>query len=139
MIEHIIFKCGHIEPKKPGKRYYKPQERLCFACYRKQQLLEAEKRAAELGLPQLRGTPKQVAWALVIRNGFLGWTENVVYILPQAAAEYAQNLAAQALVSQDSAKFWIEEEEKLRQDILDSARQRYNIVVEESNNDDVPF
>ena len=139
MIEHVVFKCGHIEPKKPGKRYYKPQERLCFDCYKNQQLLEAEKRAAELGLPQLRGTPKQVAWALVIRDGFLGWTENVVYILPQAAAEYAQNLAAQALVSQDSAKFWIEEEEKLRQDILDAARQRCYNIVEESNNDVVPF
>ena len=105
MSEHIKFKCGHTEPKQPGKRCFKPQERLCFECYKKQRLLEAEKRAAEVGLPQLRGTQKQVAWALV---------------------------------TQDSAKFWIEEEEKLRRGVLDSARRRYNIV-EESNNDELPF
>jgi len=138
MVEYVTFKCGHTEPKQPGKRYYKPQERLCFECYKKQRLLEAEKRAAEAGLPQLRGTEKQVAWALVIRDGFLGWMQNVIHILPQAAAEHAQNLAARSLVLQDSAKFWIEAEEKLRRGVLDAARRRYNIK-EESNNDDVPF
>lgn len=138
MGEHIMFKCGHTEQKQPGKQYYKPQDRLCFECYKKQQLLEAEKRAVEVGLPELRGTEKQVAWALVIRDGFLGWMKNVIHVLPPAAAEYAQNLAARALVSQDSAKFWIEEEEKLRNAILDAAKRRYNII-EESNNDGMPF
>lgn len=138
MVEYVTFKCGHTKPKQPGKRHYKPQERLCFDCYKKQRRLEAEKRAVEVGLPQLRGTEKQVSWALVIRDGFLGWMQSVTYVLPPAAAEYARDLAARALVSQDSAKFWIEEEEKLRRGVLDSARRRYNIV-EESNNDELPF
>ena len=82
----VKFSCGHTatielygkEKDRQRKIAWYEENGLCPDCYRKQQeeekKAEAEKVAAEaasLGLPELIGSPKQVAWADKIRVGIV--------------------------------------------------------------------
>lgn len=81
---NVKFSCGHTatielygkEKDRQRKIAWYEENGLCPDCYRKQQEKEkeaaAEKAAAEasnLGLPELIGSPKQIAWADKIRVG----------------------------------------------------------------------
>ena len=83
---NVKFSCGHTatielygkEKDRQRKIAWYEENGLCPDCYRKQQeeekKAEAEKAAAEaasLGLPELIGSPKQVAWADKIRVGIV--------------------------------------------------------------------
>lgn len=79
------YSCGHegrvniIGPHKD--REWKKENafsKMCPDCYqdhlkkqRELEKIEAEEKAKELGLPELQGTPKQVAWANTIRQNIL--------------------------------------------------------------------
>ena len=82
----VRFSCGHTatielfgkEKDRQRKIAWYEENGLCPDCYRKQQEEEkkaaAEKAAAEassLGLPELIGSPKQIAWADKIRVGIV--------------------------------------------------------------------
>lgn len=82
----VRFSCGHVaticlygkEADRQRKIAWYEENGLCPDCYRKQQEEEkkaaAEKAAAEassLGLPELIGSPKQIAWADKIRVGIV--------------------------------------------------------------------
>lgn len=82
----VKFSCGHTgiiqlfgkETDRQRKISWYEKHGLCPECYRKQQEEEkkaaAEKTAAEaasLGLPELVGSPKQIAWADKIRVGIV--------------------------------------------------------------------
>ena len=82
----VRFSCGHVaticlygkEADRQRKIAWYEENGLCPDCYRKQQEEEkkaaAEKAAAEaasLGLPELVGSPKQIAWADKIRVGIV--------------------------------------------------------------------
>lgn len=80
--------------------WFAKQNRPCFECQRKAEQEAAEAQAAELGLPSLEGTPKQVKWAETIRADFL-------------ASEQAKENSAYAdwLKKQTSAKIFIDNRE----------------------------
>ena len=78
----VTFSCGHTETiqlfgketDRQRKIKWYEEHCVCSSCYKKQQeearKAAAEKAAAEaskLGLPELIGTPKQIAWAEEIR------------------------------------------------------------------------
>lgn len=82
----VRFSCGHVaticlygkEEDRQRKIAWYEENGLCPDCYRKQQEEEkkaaAEKAAAEaasFGLPELVGSPKQIAWADKIRVGIV--------------------------------------------------------------------
>ena len=82
----VRFSCGHVamtclygkEVDRQRKIAWYKENGLCPECYRKQQeeekKAEAEKAAAEaasFGLPELVGSPKQIAWADKIRVGIV--------------------------------------------------------------------
>jgi hypothetical protein len=78
----VTRQCGHEEVvsiygpyKDRARRLEYEATKLCAACYRAHKSAEADAAKAEvadvirrLGLPELEGTPKQVAWAMSIRE-----------------------------------------------------------------------
>jgi len=126
------FACGHEgEIKEVGqgrqeRAAWKFENHLCPDCYKIQQEEKAQKTIKEFAggdLPELEGTPKQVAWALKIRQEWLSLTDKYVTPYKKAMAQkmetaddkglYQAGLDAidRALTernSNTSAKFWIE-------------------------------
>lgn len=125
-----IYACGHegvvniFGPTK-DRQWKKEREfsKICPECYKKarQEELDEENRkameaAAEMELPVLIGSEKQVAWATTIRGGFIdkvssmaSFTDKKVQlgnaVIPvQEWAEVFDSL----ILKQTSAKFWIE-------------------------------
>lgn len=82
----VTFSCGHIEEMqlfgkvkdRERKIEYWERNGLCSECYRKQQLEAATKKAGEMGLPELQGTEKQVAWAQKIRFTMIGAIQDTI-------------------------------------------------------------
>src|SRR5690554_3848949 len=78
----IIYACGHegvvniIGPHKDREwKLEREKEKICPECWRKhieeemrRENEEAAKKAKEMELPELSGTPKQVAWAITLRQ-----------------------------------------------------------------------
>lgn len=77
--------------------YMEAQGYTCFSCKCKQEHEEAEKKAGEMGLPALEGSPKQIAWAESIRMKFLEMN------LSKEAREW--------MLSHTSARFFIDNRE----------------------------
>lgn len=85
------FSCGHeggVDICGIAKyRKYKAErafEGLCEECLQKQREEEnqkAIKKAKEMGLPDLQGTEKQIAWANVLRVRFVKMAENVIEMM----------------------------------------------------------
>lgn len=83
----VKFACGHTaeiqlfgkESERQRKIKYLEESGMCPSCYKKQQEeakkaaeAQAAAEASEMGLPELAGSEKQVAWATKIRNGLMG-------------------------------------------------------------------
>jgi len=111
--ENITHCCGHVVRHqiygKVSERENKASwlaEKPCTECWKaEQEAKRAEENARALGqakileLPELTGTPKQVAWATTIRAKALEGLEK----------ELAKpNLAPQIVAVETSAKWWIE-------------------------------
>ena len=125
-------KCGkrfEVVVKRPNRRdadsfevWAERNITLCHECVRdeieEEHLREAEdakKKADERGLPHLRGSEKQIRWALVIREEKIGEIGRVICGLKRLAAtnEERQILAdfkmcADKLFLETSASYWIE-------------------------------
>ena len=92
----ITRSCGHIEtvnisgPQKarPARAEYEAT-RTCRACYLVERDAAAQTAAAASGLPDLAGSPKQVVWALSLR-------QEAVAALDQGIASWRGMVAAQA-------------------------------------------
>lgn len=124
--ENVTFKCGctkliqlafgnHIRCKDQAiyKAYLETQ--ICEDCKRAQREAEqaklenerkdasakATEKAEEAGLPKLKGSEKQVAWAVVIRDKAL---ERITKYFPELADTREFNM----LKDVDEAKFWID-------------------------------
>ena len=74
----VTYICGHenvVELFGPTRGRDKKLERLaqmlCQDCYRKQELGKAKEAGKEMGLPELHGTEKQIAWAEAIRASMI--------------------------------------------------------------------
>lgn len=88
------FRCGHTTPIAVHSRYnydryhaVRLRDLVCPECQARTD--QAAEQAAEMGLPALVGTPKQVAWAETIR------------------AHYIET-GGEAFLGENSAKWWIE-------------------------------
>ena len=76
MAKHTIVRaCGHeaqvkVRGPTPSRERKLDRERqlICRRCLIERQRSEAEAAAKAEGLPELAGTPKQVAWAMTIRH-----------------------------------------------------------------------
>lgn len=73
----VVNLCGKTADRENKLRWYEEQA-LCPACYekalmeaREKQNEECKERAAELELPELTGTEKQIKWALELRDTFV--------------------------------------------------------------------
>ena len=115
----VTYKCGHIETVQlygPEKdRQHKldwMRTCVCKDCYRRQQTERAAEKAAEMGLPELSGSEKQVAWAVTIRQKAL---ENLSVLRAEMVlANQTQDLldAFDSIVAgiktQAEARWWID-------------------------------
>jgi hypothetical protein len=83
-------------------------QRLCKTCWEEKRaadLAAAQQQATEQALPDLRGSPKQVFWAALLRAEALRWIGNSM-----ALPERQDDLAAmrQWLIDQTEARWWID-------------------------------
>lgn len=125
----ITRRCGHDDEVQlygtnaRGQRDMQAEQeaqRLCRPCLDKERATVASEhaaRAADLGLPELTGSPKQVVWAETLRAGALtevdAWKAEVdawVAEHPDAADEAATLGAAvdAAVRNHTDAKWWID-------------------------------
>lgn len=71
----VTFSCGHTQEKRlladdkdrESKIEYWEKEGICSACYKAEQEEKAAEAMTKYGLPELKGTVRQVAWANKIR------------------------------------------------------------------------
>ena len=74
----VTYICGHegvVELFGPSRdreiRLAWLVKNLCQDCYREQELKKAKEKGKEMGLPELHGTEKQIAWAETIRASLI--------------------------------------------------------------------
>ena len=125
----VTHACGHVvahnivgpERDRPGQAAWLAT-RVCETCYAAQQAearaaasAAAAESAAELGLPPLDGTPKQVAWGERIRGKHMAELQAMQASRaargepPEPLAEL--DAAASVMVRQVAAKWWIDRAE----------------------------
>lgn len=123
----VTFNCNHtatVELYGPTemrrKRIQRMEAQPCYACQRKKQIEAIGKWEEEMDLPDLIGSPKQIAWARRLRYSVLSQAEEN-FNLPQ----YEKIL--DVFSSQVSVRFWIDNEEQLNhccwediKDLIDS-------------------
>ena len=138
----LTLSCGHEETvdiygskdERKRKIWYYENHDICSACaeaHRKAREEEADQMEQELGLPELSGSPKQVAWAKRIRldlyqsmtdkDGYhAGWGNNYKRIIrrnlkfgmaPESQLEFAEKIIenpAAAFMYATSARYYID-------------------------------
>jgi hypothetical protein len=139
-IEHT---CGHPAEHdlngSPGFQAWEAKRRAagpCPICYRAE--VDSENAlnaafAAEQALPDLAGTPRQVAWAVSIRADFLGQLPHLLAGLRKAVAgqggaelpgpDEALAVIRESTCRETSAPWWIRNRDR----IADSLRQRHHV------------
>lgn len=123
----IQYACGHIATVQLfGKAYDREckikwlEAQICPACEhakkekrRAEEAKAAEERAEEFGLPELKGTPKQVSWALTIRSKLLQREMGKLEHLKKSKRATAEDIEKQSqlldwLCQHDQSRFWID-------------------------------
>lgn len=102
----VKFSCGHAEEMDLGgkvkdrqrKITYWEQNGLCKACYRQYQAQLAKKSSDNLGLPELTGSEKQVAWALKLRLEWISRKQDTLNRFPKQAVELLKELGREGTV-----------------------------------------
>lgn len=87
--------------------------RVCPACYRAEKAAEAaaeiDKAKAEIGLAELEGSPKQIAWAADIRGKFIvASAERLARINDAEATARPARYRKLVLQKEQSSHWWIE-------------------------------
>lgn len=81
----VTHKCGHevvyqlygkFEDRERKAAYYETLD--CPECRRRHELEQAETNAQADNLPELKGSEKQIAWAMSIRNKWMGLVSNLI-------------------------------------------------------------
>ena len=89
------------------------QAQACTECYRQSQQQQAQQQTAELGLPDLHGSDKQIAWAMTIRASKQQDLADTRKLVEDNAAKdpaRAEQVLAilTSIVQQTSAAWWID-------------------------------
>lgn len=117
----INYSCGHCEtvqlygPYKDRERKIKWLEQgVCPSCYKKHRAEYADQQAEKYGLPKLSGSPKQVAWAKIIRMELTDKFNE--FLKGRVPLENTPGLAV--IKSVTNAAYWIDNREKFFMDWL---------------------
>ena len=125
-VEHVLF-----GPSKDRQRKVEWMETIpCSECQREEDQKAREEKAKEMGLPELTGTEKQVAWAQKIRLSILDTLSEkhtAMYCKFDGITEEQYTKAVEYAASIESASWWIENRDvmtmsKLVRGILDEIR-----------------
>ena len=138
----INYSCGHSgEQQMYGSHRDRDSKKawmergICPVCYRKQKEEEkamasqvAAEQAKAVGLPQLVGSEKQIAWAETIRKDALASTRNTLAPREMVPADKlaAYDVLAKArktLESEVSAKWWIDNRNTVNKYVANVAMQ----------------
>jgi hypothetical protein len=117
----VKFSCGHegtVElfgksADRERKIAYFEKHGVCSECYKMQQAAAVAEKTAAWELPELTGTPKQIAWAERIRSDFFAKFEQMEKEDGQSTAEAAEKDARfehflSWVKGQTEARFWID-------------------------------
>lgn len=126
-LRSVVCRCGHteqvmMERAPEGKRSLETARsgrRLCKNCYRESQLsdsISAQIMNEAAGLPELDGTPKQIAWAETIRTQVMARMRHMISNgepvappnFPLEDLEYCEWIGGQV-----DAAWWIENRKRL--------------------------
>lgn len=112
----VTHRCGHEVSHNlfgPGKErksklmWLAAQE--CRECYMKKQAEEAMKKSEEMGLPELVGSEKQIAWAVQIRVQKLQELDSIKSRIPSGSeGEVRFKETIEILLGNVDSRFWIE-------------------------------
>jgi hypothetical protein len=109
----ITHSCGHEEtlwltgPRSQREwRIKKAEEEMCDACFREWKTAQCAKQNKELGLPELKGTEKQIAWAERIRHSAVEELERMGGQFEDEQDWFREGL--ELIYKQDSAAWWID-------------------------------
>lgn len=139
----VTYSCGHTgdvqiygarKDREKAIWVYKTYK-LCPDCYEEQLRKEEQavlSRAEEYGLPELSGSPKQIAWAMELRDDLIQRFEKEVERLrehkqractPDKIAKFEQDVLSvrNFFVSQTESCFWIDCREKRLESIVEEA------------------
>ncbi|MFY9191045.1 MAG: hypothetical protein WAN89_07285 [Lawsonella sp.] len=119
---NINYSCGHKGTVGLVGKYSERERKIewmeqgvCPDCYKAQQEAKraAENKAAavaaaDAGLPALKGSEKQINWANSIRAGLIAGLEKIRALAIEANQPQAIVGTIDAIINNDSAKFWID-------------------------------
>lgn len=101
------------------------ETQICPACEhaeiekrRAEEATAAKEKADEFGLPELEGTPKQVSWALTIRDNILNRELDTLKIKQRRNGEAAEKQFIDWLCQQNQARFWIDHRRHYSDELL---------------------
>lgn len=116
----VTHKCGHevvyqlygkFEDREHKAAYYETLD--CPECRLRRELEQAETNAQADNLPELQGTEKQIAWAMSIRNKWMGLVSNLIAQVnantnanPQLKEKFIAAVASRKV--ETSAAWWID-------------------------------
>lgn len=111
----VTFSCGHEETvelygktvDRERKIEWMENHGLCSECYKAKMREQEEARKVGRNLPDLEGTPKQIAWAEKIRDGIFTDWEKIANIKDARAVKFTAYLKGQT-----TARFWIDNRSK---------------------------
>lgn len=114
----ITHTCGHTSelqlfgPMSQREWLIKREEEgMCTACYREWQATQSAKQNKELGLPELKGTEKQIAWAEKIRRQAVEELDRVGRLVPEGTIDqYREGL--NLMYGKNHASWWIDHRDK---------------------------
>ena len=136
----IIRACGHEARVKargpmPGreKKLERERQRICRRCTIENQKLEAQVAAEAGDLPELVGTPKQIAWAMTLRHRALADAESYLDYLRESGRvkgragkdgelfEAQKERALEPLRARTEAAWWIDRRNEPGASLLESS------------------
>lgn len=124
----VTYRCGHTEEMQLFGKESERQRRIdhyrtvdCPAC----RAASATREAEAAGLPFLRGSDKQKAWASEIRSTSLRFIGELRK-MTKAGQEGAVDKMVKGLLAEDSAAFWIDNRTDLSSDVVSLARFVYD-------------
>lgn len=140
----VKFSCGHVaeanlygpEVERQRKIRHMRECWLCPACYEQSKLNEIASLEAELGLPALTGSDKQVQWARSLRKEYLSnffrWFNEIVERNSKHGCDTSYDLQMVEkfkiwLRTKNAAKFWIDLQNK-----LDRTRELMKLFMQET-------
>lgn len=129
---NVEFSCGHTEmvelfgkeADRQRKIAWLEKEGLCPDCFKAKKAAEhkaendaAKAEAEKEGLPELTGSPKQVAWAITLRQQVLDDIAGILAKTPVQSQKMALDFKAWA-VGQTESRFWIDHRNLLLRSLI---------------------